>query len=261
MLTAERLIELFGPVPERGLLVKCPCHNDRTASLHVRIHNGKPLLHCFAGCSFVALSKALQGNYTPENVSTMKRNERPIPTVRFHPNVTDQNIWRLEKRIGTPLKRYPKDNLMYLSRFGVQSVLVFDPLFGGQMMPLSPEGRYGQVKKLTLPGTNCKKPLFLGQKEHDSVLISEGISDFLAIYAQPDRFYDVCCVLGASHRPSVDDMSALLSYETVLLGFDNDDAGDKACLHYLKILYNAKRWQPKGYNDWRDAICAKYPLT
>jgi len=260
MLTVERLIELYGPIPERGLLVKCPCHNDRTSSLHIKVRNGQPLLHCFAGCDFRSLALALQKpEYKAENVSIRARSTRAVAPVRFVANVTPANVERLARRIGSRyvLSRFPAERLMYLSRFGVQSVLVFDALYGGQMMPLSPDGRYGEAKKLTLPGTNCKRALFLERPQHKAVMLSEGISDYLALYSLPTRDFDVCCVLGASHRPAVEDLMPLRDWKNVLLGFDNDSAGDKATAYYLQILSNALPFRPpEQFNDWREAVCA-----
>lgn len=264
MITPERIIQLFGPVPPRGLLVRCPCHNDKTASLHIKLKGGNVLLHCFGGCSFVAVSKALQGDsYKPEAVSVRARPAaRPVAPVRFVPNVTSSNIHRLADCLGLAIvvDRYPAKNLMYLSRFGVQSVLVYDRLLGGQMMPLVRGQKYGQVKKLTLPGTNCKRPLCVPDSpEFPRIIIAEGISDFLALYALPGRLFDVCCILGASHRPTLEDLSALNPWPTVLLGFDNDPAGQKACRYYRDILGRAISYPPPSrFNDWRDCICSEY---
>ena len=264
MITPERITQLFGPVPPRGLLVRCPCHNDKTASLHIKIKGGNVLLHCFGGCSFVAVSKALQGeNYKPESVSVRARPAaRPVVPVRFVANVNASNIHRLAVCLGLPIvaQRYPAKNLMYLSRFGVQSVLVYDRLLGGQMMPLVRGQKYGSVKKLTLPGTNCKRPLCVPDSpEFPRIIIAEGISDFLALYALPGRLFDVCCILGASHRPALEDLAGLNPWPTVLLGFDNDDAGQKACRYYRDILGRAISYPPPArFNDWRECICAEY---
>lgn len=264
MITPERITQLFGPVPPRGLLVRCPCHQDKTASLHIKIKGGNVLLHCFGGCSFVAVSKALQGeSYKPEAVSVRARPAaRPVAPVRFVANVNASNIHRLAECLGLPMVcfRYPAKNLMYLSRFGVQSVLVYDPLLGGQMMPLVRGQKYGQVKKLTLPGTNCRRPLCVPKSpEFPRIVISEGISDFLALYALPYRTFDVCCMLGASHRPAVEDLAALNPWPQVLLGFDNDDAGAKATRYYREILSRAVSYPPPArFNDWRECICSEY---
>lgn len=43
-----------------GYNIKCPCHDDKKASLSVSDgENGKLLLYCFAGCKFVDVAKAL----------------------------------------------------------------------------------------------------------------------------------------------------------------------------------------------------------
>lgn len=263
MITRERIEKLFGTIPPRGILVRCPCHADNTASLHIKLSGDNVLLHCFAGCSFVALSKALQGDgYKPEKVANRARVARPVAPFRFSPNVNASNIYRLADCLGLPMIcfRYPAKNLMYLSRFGVQSVLVYDSLLGGQMMPLVRGQKYGHVKKLTLPGTNCKRPLCVpASPEFPRIVIAEGISDFLALYALPHRTFDVCCILGAAHRPAVEDLATLNPWPTVLLGFDNDEAGLKANRYYREILSRAVSYPPPArYNDWRDCIVAEY---
>lgn len=263
MITRERIEQLFGTIPPRGILVRCPCHNDNTASLHIKLQGDLVLLHCFAGCSFVTLSRALQGeSYKPEKVSLRARVSRPVAPFRFIPNVNDKNIHRLADCLGLPMVRlrYPAKHLMYLSRFRVQSVLVYDSLLGGQMMPLVRGQKYGQVKKLTLPGTNCHRPLCVPQSpEFSRIVIAEGISDYLALYALPHRTFDVCCMLGASHRPTIDDLSALDPWPTVLLGFDNDDAGVKATRYYREILSRSVSYPPPAkFNDWRECIVAEF---
>jgi hypothetical protein len=40
-------------------MVRCPAHEDRSASLSWRFTNGKALLHCFAGCTFDEIRGAL----------------------------------------------------------------------------------------------------------------------------------------------------------------------------------------------------------
>jgi hypothetical protein len=40
-------------------MVRCPAHEDRSASLSWRFANGKALLHCFAGCTFDEIRGAL----------------------------------------------------------------------------------------------------------------------------------------------------------------------------------------------------------
>lgn len=260
MITRERIEQLFGMIPPRGILVRCPCHNDNTASLHIKLQGDLVLLHCFAGCSFVTLSRALQGeSYKPEKVALRARVSRPVAPFRFIPNVNDKNIHRLVSCLDLAIvaDRYPAKNLMYLSRFGVQSVLVYDSLLGGQMMPLVRGQKYGQVKKLTLPGTNCHRPLCVPKSpEFSRIVIAEGISDYLALYALPERTFDVCCMLGASHRPTVEDLSTLNPWPTVLLGFDNDEAGAKATRYYREICPRSISYPPPSrFNDWRDAIC------
>lgn len=45
--------------PGDGWTAKCPAHEDRSPSLSVSEHNGKILLHCFAGCTTKSVCAAL----------------------------------------------------------------------------------------------------------------------------------------------------------------------------------------------------------
>jgi len=49
-LTAAELIHDLGGEPETGMC-RCPAHDDKNPSLHVSQRQGKPLVHCHAGCS------------------------------------------------------------------------------------------------------------------------------------------------------------------------------------------------------------------
>ncbi|MDP3939374.1 MAG: toprim domain-containing protein, partial [Deltaproteobacteria bacterium] len=61
---AELLPRLDGvrPAGPGRYTARCPAHDDRTPSLSVREGaNGRPLFHCFAGCSWIAVRDALGG--------------------------------------------------------------------------------------------------------------------------------------------------------------------------------------------------------
>src|SRR6266478_5794688 len=55
------LARLDGVRPTRGgWMARCPAHTDRTPSLSIRIGgDGRVLLHCFAGCSYEKIRRAL----------------------------------------------------------------------------------------------------------------------------------------------------------------------------------------------------------
>jgi hypothetical protein len=74
--TAElrRVLELLPGHRQQGdhYSAKCPAHDDRTASMTVKVgNNGSVLLHCFAGCSIVSICSALglkqRDLFPPEN--------------------------------------------------------------------------------------------------------------------------------------------------------------------------------------------------
>ena len=58
-LTALERVTGYRPVKSGdGYKARCPCHEDRTPSLSVKM-NGRLLLHCFAGCSYDRIVAAL----------------------------------------------------------------------------------------------------------------------------------------------------------------------------------------------------------
>ncbi len=62
----QRMIERYPVLAGKAAgMVKCPCHNDSTASLSVRRTNDDALLHCFAGCGWQDLREALGLTFTP----------------------------------------------------------------------------------------------------------------------------------------------------------------------------------------------------
>ena len=52
----------------------CPAHEDRSPSLSITDgRDGRLLLHCFAGCSFAAIAKALPGHCLPDGIGSATR--------------------------------------------------------------------------------------------------------------------------------------------------------------------------------------------
>ena len=56
----DQLAAALGLNRERGT-VRCPAHEDRRASLSYAFKDGRYLLHCFAGCTFAEIRKAVLG--------------------------------------------------------------------------------------------------------------------------------------------------------------------------------------------------------
>lgn len=61
-MNAEQIAERCGGARRAGAgwLCRCPAHDDRTPSLSVRDIDRKTLLHCFGGCSYLAVVAALK---------------------------------------------------------------------------------------------------------------------------------------------------------------------------------------------------------
>jgi hypothetical protein len=60
-MTAEAVLARLKGVKRSGSgwIALCPAHPDRNPSLSIREHDGKILLHCFAGCTIEAICAAL----------------------------------------------------------------------------------------------------------------------------------------------------------------------------------------------------------
>ncbi|MGA2514598.1 MAG: hypothetical protein ABSG37_13430 [Candidatus Limnocylindrales bacterium] len=59
-LAQRDLLDRLGVDADRGSgMVRCPGHEDRAASLSWRWDGSRALLHCFAGCSFDQIRRAL----------------------------------------------------------------------------------------------------------------------------------------------------------------------------------------------------------
>src|SRR5208337_4488641 len=91
---AEVLPRLEGVRREHGCYIaKCPCHDDRRASLSIREEYGKLLLHCFAGCSFEAIIAALDGRPWHRAPGPSRENGRP-PLNDAKRSEIARRIWR-----------------------------------------------------------------------------------------------------------------------------------------------------------------------
>ena len=150
------------------------------------------------------------------------------------------------------------------SALGTPAIAVYDPLVGGQAMPLfkdtflSLTGR--KYKKYTIPGTNCKVPLFLppapqaAAKKDLEVFITEGISDWLALASQDASENHVyTAMLGAAQNLDADVAERLQKIKTYCM-FDSDPAGESGA-RKLQMLTGCIRFAPpSGHKDWRDHL-------
>src|SRR5574344_1263144 len=230
MITWQSLCAYFGVDCSRSRhLVRCPCHEDNTERLSIRqTLDGKVLIHCFAGCTFASVAAVVRdGAASPHQTAS-----RSLPSA---PELKPTRDWtklmlplppgdlsfadHLARKIGVGsaedyVRLYPSLRLIP-SALGTPAIAVYDPLIGGQAMPLfkphftSQSGR--KFKKYTIPGTNCKVPLFLppppagAAKKDLEIFIVEGISDWLALASQDasaDHAYTA--MLGAAQNLDVD---------------------------------------------------------
>ena len=72
---------------------KCPAHDDQTASLSVAYRDGKILLNCFAGCSFDAITHALNLPASAFFEDTGEKKQRlRTSTVAYNYNAADGSL-------------------------------------------------------------------------------------------------------------------------------------------------------------------------
>lgn len=285
MITWGSLCLYFGvdPIKTRHL-VSCPAHNDKTESLSIReTPEGKILIHCFAGCTFAEVAAVVRdGAASPHQTAS-----RSLPSAPARPPRDWTKLMlplpagdlsfgdHLARKIGVGhaedyVRLYPCLRLIP-SALGTPAIAVYDPLVGGQAMPLfkdtfvSHAGR--KFKKYTIPGTNCKIPLFLpppaaaAAKRKIEVFITEGISDWLALASQDasaDHAYTA--MLGAAQNLDVDVAERLQKIKTYCM-YDSDPAGEEGA-RKLQMLTGCIRFAPPaGHKDWRDHLQLIIPYS
>lgn len=278
MITWQSLCAYFGVDPSQSRhLVRCPAHEDNTESLSIRqTLDGKILIHCFAGCTFASVA-ALVRSGSASQAQTVSRSrpsapDRPprdwtklmLPLPAGDLSFADY----LARKLGVGhakdyVRLYPCLRLIPMA-LGTPAIAVYDPLIGGQALPLfkdtfiSLTGR--KYKKYTIPGTNCKVPLFLpppsaaAAKSDLEIFIVEGISDWLALASQDaseNRAYTA--MLGAAQNLDVDVAARLQKIKTYCM-FDSDTAGEEGA-RKLQMLTGCIRFAPpSGHKDWRDHL-------
>lgn len=276
-MTWGSLCLFFGvdPIKTRHL-VSCPAHDDKTESLSIReTPEGKILIHCFAGCSFASVAALVRGGPAPQ----AQTDSRSRPSASEAP----QRDWtklmlplpsgdlsfadHLARKIGVGsaedyVRLYPSLRLIP-SALGTPAIAVYDPLVGGQAMPLFKDtfsSRTGRkFKKYTIPGTNCKVPLFLPrcarqEKGDIEVFVTEGISDWLALASQDASANHVyTAMLGAAQNLDEDVARQLQSIKTYCM-FDSDTAGEAGARKLQMVTGCIRLAPPEGHKDWRDHL-------
>lgn len=277
MITWESLCAYFSVDPGQCRhLVRCPCHEDSSASLSIRqTLGGKVLLHCFAGCDFGTLQQQIRGAgprppAPPPEQSSQQARPKDWPSLLLPLPPNDDSFARhLGRKIGTGTiagyrRLYPKLRLIPCA-LGIPAIAVWDPMLGGQAFPLFADhfcSKTGKpYKKYTIPGTCCKVPLFFGsQKKGDRILICEGITDWLALAANNDDERSVYMpMLGAAQTLNEDTARILQTYETYCL-FDSDKAGRDGARKLQLLTGCTILPPPDGCKDWREHTVLTLPF-
>lgn len=278
LITWESLCSYFGVDSSKTRhLVMCPCHEDQSPSLSIRLGpSGKVLIHCFAGCSFAAVASLVRG----AAAAPQQTDSRSLPSAPARPPRDWIKLMlplpsgdlsfadHLARKIGVGsaedyVRLYPCLRLIP-SALGTPAIAVYDPLVGGQAMPLfkdtfvSLTGR--KYKKYTIPGTNCKVPLFLpaasppAAKRNLEIFIAEGISDWLALASQDaSANHAYTAMLGASQNLDVDVAERLQKIKTYCM-YDSDPAGDAGARKMQMLTGCIRLAPPDGHKDWRDHL-------
>lgn len=87
-------------------MARCPCHDDKNASLHVTQTPERVLLHCFAGCSYERILEALGINGSPQPIRKSPQRKRRAPVVTRY-DYHDENgalLFQVERTAG---KEFP----------------------------------------------------------------------------------------------------------------------------------------------------------
>lgn len=107
-------------------------------------------------------------------------------------------------------------------------------------------------KRWGFPGSEFMVPKVLLRKPEraSTVLVVEGETDAARMLDAPYDF-DVAMLLGGAGTFNQDSADALADYEQILIGTDNDEAGNAGAKKIQKLLPHAQRWgPPEGCNDW-----------
>ena len=84
-------------------MAKCPCHDDKNASLSISEENGKILLHCFAGCDTQSIVNSI--GLTLKDLFIEKK-EKKTSILEKEYYYTDENGNKLYKCMRYNPKRF-----------------------------------------------------------------------------------------------------------------------------------------------------------
>lgn len=260
---------------DRGTCL-CPAHNDRVASLSVRVGDRTLLFHCFAGCDTTAVLAALRARNW-----IVPRQQDPVSTTAIKGASTARRaiqLWEqavpLKGTIGasylesrslpvlppglrfhprTPIGRGPmvqRRPALIAAVRGAQGISALHRTF------LEPNGR-GLATDLEQPRA-CLGRLWNGAVQLAPVSWELGLAEGIetALSATALLGIPVWAVLGSSRLHVIELPSQV---RRLVLLSDNDRAGRVAALK-AKAVYRGRgldvgvEWPWHGLNDWNDVL-------
>lgn len=111
-MNVEKIIEALEAVKcigENQYVAKCPCHNDKKASLSIGKENGKILLHCFAGCETLDIVNSM--GLTMKDLFIEKK-EKKMEFLEKEYYYTDEKGNKLYKAMRYNPKRFVQAKLV-----------------------------------------------------------------------------------------------------------------------------------------------------
>lgn len=218
MSNAQRIAESLGGVKKtpEGYVCKCPCHEDRAASLSIKDSaSGGVVLNCFAGCKWEDVKKELQSRgLISEKSSTTSSLNSPIKSSTRY-NGAKFYVYR--DLVGNPLCRKVKlpDKKMWFERWTGSE---YKPGLEGMTVPLY---------NLTAVAAAATVYLCEGEKDAET-LISVRNADGAGLLCATTNH--------AGAKSWAPHLTAQLAGKVVVIIPDNDDAGRKRVAIVSKAL-------------------------
>jgi len=194
-----------------GYQGKCPCHDDKTASLSITEENGKILMHCHAGCSVQNICTTI--GITQSDLFYEPSQRFSVPTQK-------------QKSAGREVCRY-----VYTDENGapIHATIRYEPK-NFRQAALNPNGT---IKEWTLKNTATVLYNLPGIMASQTVYLVEGEKDAENLKAL--GFAATTSPMGAGHWKQ--DYSESLRGKDVIIIPDNDTAGLKHAEVVSKALF------------------------
>jgi putative DNA primase/helicase len=257
----------------KGWLAKCPCHDDRTASLSITEgDDARLLLNCFAGCEFTDIIDALR-DHGVIGANKLERGRRALayvnPTLAEpEPDKNALAYWDNGVRLlGTPATNYlvrrgilakpPSLRYHSASRAMVAAVQRLDgEVIAVQRTFITPDGLKAAVAlpRLTTGALGGGAVRFAAAAE--VMGLAEGVETAMSAMAMADL--PVWASLGSQRLHRV--ILPAHVREVHIFG-DNDDPGRAAArkaadVHHQAGRHVVLRFPPDGVGDFNDVLLA-----